>query len=87
MRTHEEETAARWIREMLHRERLGSVRPVVSVVRAAEPVTDLQSLWVRGWTECRVLGVGHGAGPGDVGRFWFLAGYSAPSGPDIVYTP
>lgn len=58
---------------------------MVAVARRMDPMVDLQRLWVRGWTELRIQGAGHGASSGDVGKFWFLAGYSKTGGPDVEY--
>lgn len=87
MRTREEEIYRRTMERLLRTERLLGFRGVVTVQRRIDPAVDLQRFWVRGWTELRVTGVGNGAGPGDAGKFWYLPGYSSPTGPDVVYVP
>lgn len=34
--------------------------------------------------QLRILAEGNGAAPADIGKFWWVEGYSQPDGPDIV---
>lgn len=87
MRTREEEVYRRSVERMLRRERAGW-RGIVAVARRVEPAaTDPAKLYRRGWMELRILAPGHGAGSGDVGKFWFVPGYSASGGPDVPWVP
>lgn len=87
MRTREEEVYRRSVERMLRRERIGW-RGLVAVQRTVEQAaSDPARLWIRGAIELRVLAPGHGAGSGDVGKFWFVPGYSASGGPDVPWSP
>lgn len=87
MRTREEEVYRAAVERMLRRERAGW-RGIVAVSRRVEPAAgDPARIWRRGWVELRVLAAGHGASAGDVGKFWFVPGYSASGGSDVPYAP
>ena len=87
MRTREEERARIATLQMLRYAKQLSDIGVVNHSRRMASQMDLQQLWYRGCTELRITGVGHGAAAGDVGKFWFITGYSVSGGPDIVYVP
>jgi hypothetical protein len=60
------------------------IRPPVAIARQFEANIDVKQLSPRPGRQLRITEAGNGADVGDIGKFWFVAGYSAVDGPDIV---
>jgi hypothetical protein len=53
-------------------------------VRNRSSSVDMQQLYSPNGRQLRILKEGNGAVAGDIGKFWFVVGYSTVGGPDIV---
>ena len=95
MRSPEMERDKRLRREAIGRERAYGLRGVVTRNRRIDAQKQLNSMSVRALganehiTQLRILTAGHGAAGGDVGKFWFVPGWSdhLSGHPDILYVP
>ena len=45
---------------------------------------DVNQLRIRDGQQLRILAAGNGATIDDIGKFWFVPGYSRVGGPDII---
>lgn len=84
MRHPAEQQMARNMREMVKRTRHEFGFGSIASVRHRASLADLQQLYTPNGRQLRVLAPGNGAEAGDVGKFWFVVGYSIVGGPDIV---
>lgn len=84
MRHPTENRLHRTMREMMKRGRQDFGFGTLVAVRHRASLTDLQQLYSPNGRQLRILAPGNGAGPGHVGGFWFVVGYSEVGGPDVV---
>jgi len=45
---------------------------------------DVGQLRIRDGQQLRILAAGNGAAAEDIGKFWFVPGYSRVGGPDVI---
>ena len=83
-RTPEFDQYLRGLRRQIDLERKANLRRPFSLSRRLEATIDVQQLPLRSARQLRVLAAGNGAAAGDIGKFWFVIGYSQVGGPDIV---
>lgn len=84
MRHPVEERLAREARMIIRRARQDFGFGVIVAVKHRSNLTDLQQLYSPNGRQLRILQAGNGAEAEDVGKFWFVVGYSEVGGPDIV---
>ena len=72
------------LREIGLRQSLYGLRTLTTRGRALESQVNLNQLPLVHDRQLRILRAGNGATEGDVGKFWFVVGYSLVGGPDIV---
>ena len=84
MRHPTEERLKRDMRELIKRARQDFGFGAIVAVKHRMSLTDLQQLYSPNGRQLRVLAEGNGAEPEDVGKFWFVVGYSEVGGPDII---
>lgn len=58
--------------------------PAIVRARIARSSVSAQQLPIRTGRQLRILAAGNGAAAEDIGKFWFVVGYSKIGGPDIV---
>lgn len=58
--------------------------PAIVRARMARSGVSSQQIPIRTGRQLRILAVGNGAAAEDIGKFWFVVGYSKVGGPDIV---
>lgn len=84
MRHPTEEKLRRDMREMIKRARQDFGFGAIVAVKHRMNLSDLQQLYTPDGRQLRILAPGNGAGPEDVGGFWFVVGYSEVGGPDVI---
>lgn len=72
------------LRVLGSRQALYGPRSLTTRGRALEAQVNLNQLPLVHDRQLRVLRAGNGAAAEDVGKFWFVVGYSLVGGPDIV---
>lgn len=75
------------LKEAAKRARLDSFHGAVTQVRHYVHNAELQQLYSANGRQLRILAAGNGATDDDIGKFWFVVGYSIPAedgGTDIV---
>lgn len=95
MRSPEMEREKRLRREAIRQERNYGIRGFMTRTRRIDSAKQMHSMHTRALaanehiTQLRILASGHGAAGGDVGKFWFVPGWSdhLSGHPDIIYTP
>lgn len=58
--------------------------PAIVRARIARSGVSMGQLPIRTGRQLRILAAGNGAAARDIGKFWFVVGYSKIGGPDIV---
>lgn len=87
--TSAERALQRTVADMLKRAAERGVRSPLVRGRHLEAnvnVTQLTSRQGANGQQLRILAAGNGAATEDIGKFWFVVGYSKLGGPDIVPT-
>jgi hypothetical protein len=84
MRHPTEEKLRRDMRELIKRARQDFGFGTIVAVKHRMSLTDLQQLYTPDGRQLRILAAGNGADTADIGKFWFVVGYSEVGGPDIV---
>lgn len=84
MRHPVEEQAKREYAELTRRARQRFGFAEIVPVKHRMSLSDLQQLYSPNGRQLRVLAAGNGATAEDVGKFWFVVGYSEIGGGDIV---
>lgn len=84
MRHPVEQQLKRDMREMMKRGRHDFGFGSIVAVKHRMNLTDLQQLYSPNGRQLRILSAGNGAEIEDIGKFWFVVGYSEIGGPDIV---
>lgn len=72
------------IRRQTELERKGTIRRPITLARRAEAGVDHQQLSIKIRIPLRITEAENGADEEDIGKFWFVPGYSVVGGPDIV---
>lgn len=72
------------LERLIDHERKAGLRPVTTLHRRLEARLDVNALPSVSAKQLRVLAPGNGASAEDVGKFWFVPGYSTVGGPDVV---
>jgi len=80
----ERDLMIRSLRRQIDLERKAKLRRPFVSARRAESGIDHSQLAKVAAVNLRVTEEGNGATSGDIGKFWFTAGYSVLGGPDIV---
>lgn len=87
--TSEERQLQRTVKDMIDRAAQRGMRSSITRARHLEAgvnVTQLTSRQGLNGRQLRVLAAGNGASAPDIGKFWFVVGYSKVGGPDIIPT-
>ncbi len=72
------------IRRQVELERKESLRRPIVSARRAEAGIDFSQMKIKQKFRLRITSETSGAEPEDIGKFWFIPGYSLVGGPDIV---
>lgn len=82
--TYEQDMMAEGVVRASRKGTLDSFRRPYIRSRRAEAQVDFAQLFVGNRGDLRIRAAGGGAGAPDVGKFWFVPGYSIADGGDIV---
>lgn len=75
-----------WTREMIRRGGHAIGWGSLVSVRHRGQLSEPHQLYFPNGRQLRILEAGHGATNDDIGKFWFVLGYSELDGPDIIQT-
>lgn len=87
MATPERRIFERGLQRVIDLDRKAHARSPVAMTRRVEAAIDVGQLPTRETVNLRISQADVDAGradPEDLGKFWFVPGYSIPGGPDIV---
>ncbi len=73
-----------WRRRGERLARMNSPFSVLTRGRHSYQGVDASQLFIRDEAQLRILAAGNGASAGDIGKFWFIPGFSAVGGGDII---
>mgnify|MGYP007117018833 CR=1 FL=1 len=71
-------------KDAFHIDRTSGPRSPINRGRQQEANVHVNQLYHRSFRQLRILKAGNGAAEEDIGKFWFVEGYSLVGGPDIV---
>lgn len=82
--SHERDHLIRGLRRQVDLERKTRLRRPFVQSRRDEADTDLMQLSLASVHRLRITAEGNGAEEEDIGKFWFVLGYSVLDGPDVM---